>query len=444
MVIWPTVTPLGDATASVPAHRPEPTQHGLFARAQELDATLRDAASDLGFTLDVADDTPPNARELDLLERAQNGGVRSEGTWVVTARIERAGLGDSYLLRVMAAPPHARTLRVRVERVSGSDVSARGLVMLREVLLTTKKVTELDRDVRPSDTVASPETPGSRSPGRAVLAVSGAVFGGFVGFSLQKASGSDDPRLLYPLVTIGTGAGLGSALLAAGEWSFSTGDAWTVAGGMGWGTTSGLFLATGTGTQPFTDRYLWGVGGGLIGTAGAVALLSRRHATEGDAMLTNSGGGVGLLGGVLIDVMARGTLDARPSLGIGIGSAAGVTLAGASTLFVHPTPNRVLLVDLGIGAGGLLGSAAASPLIFENVTSSKSRGFAAATLGGMVTGGLVAYLLTRDTPTTGAADDFASRTRVGTLSAVPAALHPCAECTQREGSAFGFSLDHRF
>ena len=87
----------------------------------------------------------------------------------------------------------------------------------------------------------------SRSPGRAVLAANAALFGAFMAFSVQRASGSEDPRLLYPLLTLGMGVGLGSALLAAEEWNVTTGDAWTIAGGAWWG-------AAGVGTMPRPKR----------------------------------------------------------------------------------------------------------------------------------------------------------------------------------------------
>src|SRR5215472_9239660 len=62
VVVWPTLTPAGDAASSTPLHRPAPTDKVLLERAQELDATLRDAVQDLGFTLDVADAGPAMGR----------------------------------------------------------------------------------------------------------------------------------------------------------------------------------------------------------------------------------------------------------------------------------------------------------------------------------------------------------------------------------------------
>src|SRR5450755_216077 len=73
VVIWPTLTPAGDAPGGGPLHKPQPTsERDAFGRAMELDATLRDAVQDLGFDLYVADAGPAtgHTRDQDLVERA--------------------------------------------------------------------------------------------------------------------------------------------------------------------------------------------------------------------------------------------------------------------------------------------------------------------------------------------------------------------------------------
>ena len=55
------------------------------------------------------------------------------------------------------------------------------------------------------------------SAGRTSLAVNATFFGGLVGYSIQRASGSEDPRLLYPLLAVGAGGGLVSSILVAEE-----------------------------------------------------------------------------------------------------------------------------------------------------------------------------------------------------------------------------------
>ena len=86
-------------------------------------------------------------------------------------------------------------------------------------------------------------------PGRPVLALNAAVLGGYVGFTIQKASGSADARLVYPLVALGTGLGLGASLLVADEWNITSGDAWYLAAGMWWPAASGFLLAEGYGAK---------------------------------------------------------------------------------------------------------------------------------------------------------------------------------------------------
>src|SRR5580700_5529865 len=86
IVVWPTLTPAGDEPSTLPLHRPTTLEPTLSTRAQELDATLRDAVEDLGYTLDVADRGPTagHMRDEDLIARAV------KDTWVVSARLEPA------------------------------------------------------------------------------------------------------------------------------------------------------------------------------------------------------------------------------------------------------------------------------------------------------------------------------------------------------------------
>lgn len=397
IVVWPTLTPAGDGASASAMHAPTAKDGALFTRAQDLDATLRDAVQDLGFTLDIADGGPQpgETRDLDMIERAQRSGARgsmSEGSWVVSARLEALG-GDSFLLRVVCVAANSRQLRVRVERVSGADVSVRGLLLLRDVLANTQAQGPDPRPV--SETPNAPPPSPLRSQGRATLAVNAAAFGAYSAFSIQRASGSEDPRLLYPLLAVGTGVGIGSALLVAEEWDVGTGDAWTLAAGAWWGAASGILIANGRRVQPLTDRYSWGVGGGLVGLTLATFSLTRGKRDEGAAVLTHSGAGLGLVLGGLAELYSEGDLEHKPYGGPGWGAAAGLLGAGTLAALVKVSPSRVLLVDLGAGLGGLAGAALGSPLVFEDVTKTKTRGFLGATVAGTVLGGAVAWWLTR-------------------------------------------------
>jgi hypothetical protein len=410
IVVWPTLTPAGDDASPVPLHKPSVSDRALVGRAQELDATLRDAAADLGFTLDVADPgpAPGHARDSDIVERAAKPrGAANAGTWVVSARLEPSG-GDSFVERIVAVPPNGRELRVRVETVKDADVSVRGLVMLRDLLspaaAALAEATERERERVDTSAQLGIVSP-LRSPGRAVLAVNAALFGGYTAYSIQRSSGSTDPRVLYPLLALGTGVGIGGALLVSDEWDVGTGDAWYLAAGAWWGVVSGVLITDGLHVQPLTDRYAWGIGTGLGGLALSTFALTRKKMDEGGAVLAHSGAALGLFVGGVAELAYRGsTTGAAPYTGGGYGTAIGLVGAGAMAVWVQTSPSRVLLVDLGAGLGALAGTAAGSPLIFNDTSQANTRGFLAATLGGTVVGGVAAWWLTRDsTKTRGAA-----------------------------------------
>jgi hypothetical protein len=402
IVVWPTLTPAGDDAGQVPLHKPAATEGSVAARAQELDATLRDAVQDLGFTLDVGDQGPAmaHARDLDMIERANHSSAKAAapkdaGTWVLSARLEPVA-SDTFLLRIVAVAPKSKQLRVRVERVSGVDVAVRGLVMVRDLLaLPTPEPAE--KPGKPEQSTGFGIMSPLRSQGRAVLAANAALFGAYTAYSIQRASGSEDPRLLYPLLTLGTGVGLGGALLVAEEWDVTTGDAWTLAGGAWWGAGAGILIANGRHVQPLTDRYSWGVGGGLIGLSLATFALTRSEADEGDAVLVHSGAAIGLGLGALADFYYAGDIETRtPYTGAGYGAAVGLLTGGTLATLVRVSPSRVLLVDLGAGLGAAAGAAVGSPLVFQDVTEGKVRGFLAATAAGTLLGGGIAWWLTRN------------------------------------------------
>lgn len=420
VVVWPTLTPVGDAPSEIAMHRPVPADGRIYERAQDLDVTLRDAVQDLGFTLYVADPGPAvgHTRDEDLIERAGRSAMparsgaaeagaaaatgaaspASGGSWVVSPRIESAGGGD-YVVRLVAVPPNGHELRVRVETVAGDLVPVRGLVMLRD-LLTPQTAAEATLE-REREEAAHGSTQGVtaplRSQGRAVLAVGGGLFGAFTAFSLEQAGGSSDPRVLYPLLAVGTGIGLGAALLAADEWDVTTGDAWYLAAGALWGTTAGFFIADGRNVQPTDDRYTWGMGGGLIGLGLATFALTRTTMDDGDATLAHSGGALGLAYGAAAEYLVNGSTSGTPYTGMGYGAAIGLVGAGVLATQVSLSPSRMLLIDVGAGGGALLGAAAASPLIvLENQTEANVRGWISATVAGSLVGGGLAWWLTRD------------------------------------------------
>jgi hypothetical protein len=415
VVVWPTLTPAGDAPSENGSpHKPVAADGKVFERAAELDMTLRDAVQDLGFTLYVADagPAPGRTRDEDLIERAARSalGQTTEGagggTWVVSPRVERVSGGD-FIVRIVAVPPNGKELRVRVETVPADLVSVRGLVMLRDLLTPqaeTAAALEAAREEAARGSTQGVQTP-HRSQGRAVLAVNGGLFGAFTALSLQQATNSTDPRVFYPVLAVGTGIGIGAALLAADEWDVTTGDAWYLSSGPIWGATSGFLIAAGRDVQPTEDRYSWGVGGGLIGLSLATFALTRTSMDDGDATLAHSGGALGLVWGAAAQYIYQGSTAATPYSGMGYGSALGVIGAGVLATQVTLSPSRVLLIDLGAGGGALLGAAAASPLVFVNQDQgnnsqdeAKTRAWLSVTVAGSVLGGGLAWWLTRESP----------------------------------------------
>jgi hypothetical protein len=239
--------------------------------------------------------------------------------------------------------------------------------------------------------------PPLRSQGRAVLAVNSGLFGAFAAFGLEKASGSDDPRVLYPLLALGTGIGVGASLLVADEWDVTTGEAGFLAAGAWWGAASALLVTVGRGLEPIDDRYTYGVGGGLIGLGAATFALTQRKIDEGGAALTHSGAAFGLLAGGAVEMFYEGkTTNIEPYTGMGWGAGIGLLASGTLASLVTVSQSRVLMVDVGLGGGALIGAAAASPLLFEHPTAESQRGWLAVTVAGSLAGGATAWWLTRD------------------------------------------------
>jgi len=396
-IIGPVLT---TSTGKNPELRPVLPTDTVAVRAREVAAALKDSAQDLGLELDLTGQIPDDGiDDLAVVKRA------SSGVWVVSQRLEPDG-GDTYVLRIVAVPPKSATMLVRVEKVDGKNVSARAVVMLRDFV-------QLKLGAPPQPTTAEnaeprPEDEKARSRGRPLLAASTTIFGLFGAYSLYKSSGNDDPRLLYPLLALGSGIGLGASLLAADEWDVTPASAWTVAGGMWWGVFSGVEIATGRDIQPTDDRFGWGFAGGLAGTTIAVGALAFSHFDEGDAAIVHSGAAFGTFTGGIVEALVcghaggchnvDGVRETRqvPSTGLGYGAAFGLVGGGVLATVIQTTAQRVFFIDLGAGLGALAGASAGSPLVFKEETEAKQRGFLAAVLGGTAVGGTVAWFLTRE------------------------------------------------
>jgi hypothetical protein len=395
--------PAGGMETPIVLHVPTAAEPEASKRAQELDATLRDAVQDLGFVLALGDEGPPSGklRDADVLARAEQATPSAEAppTWLVSPRVEATGEPDSFVVRIVAVAPRSRELRVRTETVRGADVAVRGLVLLRDLLRTQRVVTPAPA---PCPVVAPAPPPRAHSEGRAVLAVSGALFGGFLAFSMHRVAisgeGDGDPRVLLPLLVLGTGAGFGAAMLAAEEWDVRVGDAWYFTAAAGWGSAVGLFLASGYSVQPLNDRFFWGIGSGLIGASLGFLALTQKHVDEGGALLTHSAAAYGLLAGSAVEAMVDGRTDPFEHpvpTGQGYGTAIGLATGGVLALLVPVPASRVLMLDLGLSLGTLGGAALGSPLVTGEMTPEKTRAFFGITLAGSLLGGAAALWFTR-------------------------------------------------
>lgn len=350
------------ALPAAPTHAPAAPDATVEALLPRLDQLVSEAIQDLGLTLALE---PRGARDIpadeELVERARD-------SWVVLPTLERDG--HSLRVRIVAIRPGTRVLLTRSELSSQEDLDVRVAVMMRDLV-----------QARPEPAAATPAAPAAeespepaepRSSGRAVLALNAAVFGGYVGYSIQAASGSADERLVYPLVALGTGVGLGASMLVADEWDVSVGGAWFLSGGLWWPTSAGLLLSAYY-DVPKEDRYVYGVVSGTSGVALAVAAMSLSRITEGDAALAHSGGVLGMGLGGLTQLFVQGTTAETPIGGMGYGAALGTLGAGVLATQLDVRASRVLLIDLGATLGALTGAAAASPLLLVDEEESKPR-----------------------------------------------------------------------
>jgi len=377
----------------LPTAIPERSELGLHPEsseqltkfARQVDAVLSEAVQDLGLTLTVSDRSRALPSDDALIERARD-------SWLVSPRVSLEGSGVR--LSIVAIAPGENVLRERSQRFEPQALEIRANLMMRDVVRSARALAE--RTPRHDAPEPVLDSEGPRSQGRAVLALNAAVVGGYVGFSLQHASGSTDSRLTYPLVALGTGIGLGASMLVADEWDISLGDAWFLSAGAWWPIASGVLLAKSYDVQK-EDRYVYGLVTASVGVSLSAAALSLKPMSEGGAVLTHSGGAVGTLIGGLTEMAYRGSTKLTPERGIGYGAGIGVLAAGALATQVKVTSSRMLLIDLAASLGALTGAAAASPLLLvrENETPTRNRLWLASIAAGTVIGGGIGWLSTR-------------------------------------------------
>jgi hypothetical protein len=366
---------------------PENTEQ-LTKLAHQVDSILSEAVQDLGLTLTVSDRSRDKVPTDDMLVE------RAAESWIVSPRVSLEG--GSVRLRIVAVAPGQNVLRERTLRFEPQELEVRANVMMRDVVRSAGSQPEASAPRVAPEPVLDSDAP--RSQGRAVLALNAAVVGGYVGFSLQHASGSDDPRLTYPLVALGAGIGLGASMLVADEWDITLGDAWFLSAGAWWPIASGVLLAESYNDQgDHVDDYVYGLVAASVGVSLGAMALSLKPMSEGGAVLAHSGGAAGTLIGGLTEMAYRGSTKVTPERGFGYGAGIGVLAAGALATQVKVTSSRMLLIDLAASLGALTGAAAASPLLLvrEKESSSRNRLWLGSIAAGTVIGGGIGWLSTQ-------------------------------------------------
>jgi hypothetical protein len=364
-VVLPAVTPVSECVACPALHRPSPeAERQLASLARELDGIVVDAAQDLGLSVDLS--RRPTTMSATPSERALV--EQATQSWVFSPRL--ALDAGRVVVRIVVARPGSPVLLVRTEEMRPEELEVRAVLMMRDLVHASGAAAPASAPTPEADPHAVVHA--ARSPGRAVLALNTAVLGGYIGFALQRAGGSNDARLTYPLIALGTGLGLGASMLVAEEWDVGVGDAWYLAAGMWWPAIGALLIG---GDAPASSRFLYGAGAAAGGMALATTALTFGGMTEGDAVVAHSGGAFGTVLGGVADLIVQGRTDVTPTRGMGIGAISGVVLTGAVARVAPAQPaSRVLLIDLIAGLGGLTGAAVASPLVFgENVSATRNR-----------------------------------------------------------------------
>jgi hypothetical protein len=384
-IVLHAVTPLAECSTCPPLHRPEAdVERDLAAAGRQLDGVVVDAAQDLGLSVDVSARPPgtESPAEQTLVERAEAG-------WVFSPRIAMdRGL---LVIRIVAVAPGSKVVLARTETTKLSELEVRVVTMMRDLVGVASRPAAASVSEGPSE--PAPVVHATRSSGRAILALNAAVFGGYVGYSLQRATGSNDARLTYPLVALGAGIGLGGSMIIADEWDIGVGDAWYLAAGMAWPAIGALLVADSY--RESDNRFLYSAGAAAGGLALATTSLSFGSVGEGGALIAHSGGAFGTVLGGIGQLAFDGRTDETPTRGMGIGAITGVVLTGALARF-YPAEaaSRVLLVDLAVGLGGLTGAAVGSPLVFgEDVGATRNRLWLSTIAIGMVGGAAVGLLL---------------------------------------------------
>jgi hypothetical protein len=374
----------------------DPAAVDLQPLARRLDAVLSEAMRDFGMTPLLGSPPIQDREEGSLTELARRATVLSPVLGQRGAELE---------LRLVMVPRASDVLLVRSQRLEPADVEVRSIGMLRELI--GPSLSRAREDCPPAQGIAaSDEGPSVRSEGRVVLALHSALLGGYLGFSLQRASGSDDARLTYPLAALGATIGVGAAVIVADEWDIDVARAWFLGASMVWPAVGTTLLVNADGPDSPGRRYLLGVLGAVGGVTLATAGLAVGDVSEGGAALTHSGAVLGLWLGGLAEMTWEGDAQLTPRRGMGIGALTGVVIGGAlATQFEVPSATDVLAMDLSALLGGLAGAALGTPvLVSQEESPARDRIWLSGIMAGTVAGGVLSYWITQRAGSSAAAE----------------------------------------
>jgi hypothetical protein len=190
---------------------------------------------------------------------------------------------------------------------------------------------------------------------------------------------------------VGAGIGLGAALIVTDEWEVGQSEAWYLVAGTWWPAVAAHLIHGGRFPDASAaEAWQFGIIGSAAGVALSSAGLLNGGMNDGGAVLAHSGGAAGLVVGGLTELAITGDTEALPLAGLGYGAVGGWMVASATATLFRPDAVDVLILDLGGLLGGLAGASAASPLLFETPTIGKTRGWVAATGGGLLAGTVTA------------------------------------------------------
>jgi hypothetical protein len=264
--------------------------------------------------------------------------------------------------------------------------------------------------------------------GRGRLVLWSSLYGIWLGIAIDVLFEIDGQRAVIVPPLLGLGAGLGVSLAATSNFQLTVGEAWTIITGLDYGTINGALWAGGL---DFNSKAVVGtaVATGIAATSVGVLVADAKSPSAGDIELVRSGLLWGTIGGFLTTIVIAphaGTHNALKAVAASMD--AGFVIAVGLANSYDLSRNRVLIIDAGALAGGLMGAGVAWLI---GGTSNNARGLAGAALGGLIAGISVAAYATRNVDAQDAAlaaapavpaalaRDRAGRWRLGTPGPVP-------------------------